>query len=699
MSNEKHTSGPEKDIHSQRPRFLDPDAREKAELGYFLNEEEEPVEVELIGAPTEFMDEDYGIPRPIDLDDPPKPKSSVKVRRPEDVEIGESIEPKAIPEAEKSNTAKTEKPEPSQTVASKPDQPKKPEASQTAAAKPDQPEKTNSEQIASHKDAKPDRPKQEGAQADGKSGAEKSKKSEASQTVAVKPDQPEKTNSEQTASHKDVKPDRSKQEGAQADGKSGAEKSKKTGAAQTAAAKPVQAEKQKTEAPASRKEDAKKPKTDTPKTDSEPAEIPEKGNASQKQQKAAAKKQPKGKKQVKKNQDFSDTRKIEAIKQAQKKYQQEVKEASGEKGLPPEDKKRKKKGGKSHWVRSIVLVVIMLVISGLLASFILFGLNDIYAVAKPSRVISVEVPKGAHSAEISDLLGKNGVVDLPWLFRLVTKLRDDSTEFQYGTYTLNSNIDYDTIIETLKKNPNPGEGEGIVRLTFPEGQTLDAYAALLEKEGVCSAQEFLDAINLKVYSLPMEEHLLDVDTSLKYYRMEGYAFPDTYDFYKNENPESVARKFLANLDSKLTDPMYGQMDQQGLTLDETIALASIVQAEAGSQEDMPIIASVLLNRIKSQGAYPKLQSDPTTKYANELQIKLSEQNKPYEEVVKAYDTYQGDGIPPGAICNPGLDAINAVLNPASTNYYYFCANTVTKECFYATTLEEHNKNLEKAGLK
>ena len=73
MSNEKHTSGPEKDIHSQRPRFLDPDAREKAELGYFLNEEEEPVEVELIGAPTEFMDEDYGIPRPIDLDDPPKP--------------------------------------------------------------------------------------------------------------------------------------------------------------------------------------------------------------------------------------------------------------------------------------------------------------------------------------------------------------------------------------------------------------------------------------------------------------------------------------------------------------------------------------------------------------------------------------------------------------------------------------------------
>lgn len=631
MSNEKHTPGPEKDIHSQRPRFLDPDARKKAEMGYFLNEEEEPVEVELIGAPTEFMDEDYGIPRPIDLDDPPEPKSSVKVRRPEDVEIGEPIEPRIIPAEEKPNTSKAGETKPSQTTASKPGQSEKP-------------------------------------------------------------------NSDQNVSHRDAKPDKSKQRDAQADGTPGAEKSEKPGAAQTAAAKPVQPEKQKSKASAIHKADEKKNK-DLSKTDSEPAEIPEKGNASQKQQITAAKKQPKGKKQVKKNQDFSDTRKIEAIKQAQQQYQQEAKEASGEKGLPPEGKKRKKKSGKSHWVRSIVLVVVMLVISGLLASFILFGLNDIYAVAKPSRVISVEVPKGAHSAEISDLLGENGVVDLPWLFRLVTKLRDDSAEFQYGTYTLNSNMDYDTIIETLKKNPNPGEGEGIVRLTFPEGQTLDAYAALLEKEGVCTAQEFLDAINLKVYSLPMEEHLTGVDTSLKYYRMEGYAFPDTYDFYKNENPESVARKFLANLDSKLMDPMYGQMDQQGLTLDETITLASIVQAEAGSQEDMPIIASVLLNRIKSQGAYPKLQSDPTTKYANELQIKLSEQNKPYEEIVKAYDTYQGDGIPPGAICNPGLDAINAVLNPASTNYYYFCANTVTKECFYATTLEEHNKNLEKAGLK
>ena len=684
MSNEKHTPGPEKDIHSQRPRFLDPDAREKAELGYFLNEEEEPVEVELIGAPTEFMDEDYGIPRPIDLDDPPEPKSSVKVRRPEDVEIGEPIEPRIIPAAEKPNTAKAEKPEPPQTAASKPDQPDQPKSEQT---------------VSQRAATKQDVPGQKDAQADGKPGERTSEKPEAARTAASKPNQPDQSKSGQTASHNVAKQKVSEQKDVPADEKPGAVESEKNRVQQTAASKPVQPEKQKSKAPASRRAETKKNKTDTPKTDSEPAEIPEKGTVSQKQQIAAAKKQPKGKKQVKKNQDFSDTRKIEAIKQAQQQYQQEAKEASGEKGLPPEDKKRKKKGGKSHWVRSIVLVVVMLVISGLLASFILFGLNDIYAVAKPSRVISVEVPKGAHSAEISDLLGKNGVVDLPWLFRLVTKLRDDSAEFQYGTYTLNSNMDYDTIIETLKKNPNPGEGEGIVRLTFPEGQTLDAYAALLEKEGVCTAQEFLDAINLKVYSLPMEEHLTDVDTSLKYYRMEGYAFPDTYDFYKNENPESVARKFLANLDSKLTDPMYGQMDQQGLTLDETIALASIVQAEAGSQEDMPIIASVLLNRIKSQGAYPKLQSDPTTKYANELQIKLSEQNKPYEEVVKAYDTYQGDGIPPGAICNPGLDAINAVLNPASTNYYYFCANTVTKECFYATTLEEHNKNLEKAGLK
>ena len=128
----------------------------------------------------------------------------------------------------------------------------------------------------------------------------------------------------------------------------------------------------------------------------------------------------------------------------------------------------------------------------------------------------------------------------------------------------------------------------------------------IRDRGVCSAQEFLDAINLKVYSLPMEEHLLDVDTSLKYYRMEGYAFPDTYDFYKNENPESVARKFLANLDSKLTDPMYGQMDQQGLTLDETITLASIVQAEAGSLSLIHIYFFISIHTRKGTATPPKM---------------------------------------------------------------------------------------------
>lgn len=557
MSNDKHTPDQENDLHNQKPRFIDPSAREQVELGYFLDEKEEPVEVELIGAPDEFKVEDYGLPRPIDLD------QSVSAS---------SVSAKPVGPAEK--TGKNGEPEQKK--------PSEPSGAKTPAPKQ-----------GGKKQAEPSP-----AKADAKAGQGKS-------ALNLESSQPK--------------------EGKQPKGR----KEKKAQA---------------------------------------------KGN-------------------------LSDTRKIEAIKQAQKKYQEEAKEASGEKGLPPEGKKGRKKKAKVHWVRSFVLVGIMLIISGALASLILFGLNDVYAVAKPDRVISVEIPQGAHAPEISSILGNKGVVNLPWMFQFVIKMREDGDQFQYGTYTLNSNMDYETIIETLKKSPADGEQEGTVRLTFPEGQTLDAFALQLEQKGVCSSKDFLDAINLKTYSLTMEEHLADVDSSLKYYRMEGYAFPDTYDFYKNENPESVARKFLANLDSKLTDPMYGLMDVQGLTLDQAITLASIVQAEAGTPEDMPKIASVLLNRYHSQGAYPKLQSDPTTKYANDLQAKLAEEGKPYEEIVKAYDTYQGDGIPPGAICNPGLDAINAVLNPENTNYYYFCANINTKECFYAETLEEHNKNLELAGLK
>ena len=142
----------------------------------------------------------------------------------------------------------------------------------------------------------------------------------------------------------------------------------------------------------------------------------------------------------------------------------------------------------------------------------------------------------------------------------------------------------------------------------------------------------------------------------------------------------------------MTDEYYKQMDKMGMTLDEVITLASIVQKEAHEAESMKKIASVFENRLADPDDFPKLESDPTTYYVDEVirpNIEI-----PSDAIFEAYDTYKGNGLPPGAICNPGIDAIKAVLYPDKTNYYFFCANIDTNEIYYAETNDEHEQNLE-----
>ena len=114
---------------------------------------------------------------------------------------------------------------------------------------------------------------------------------------------------------------------------------------------------------------------------------------------------------------------------------------------------------------------------------------------------------------------------------------------------------------------------------------------------------------------------------------------------------------------------------------------------------MSRIASVYANRLKNPGAYPNLQADPTRNYAEELALQMNVVN---QEILDAYNTYEGAGLPPGPICNPGLDAIKATLYPEETEYFYFCTNLdsslETRQYYYATTLEEHEQNLRAAGL-
>lgn len=220
-----------------------------------------------------------------------------------------------------------------------------------------------------------------------------------------------------------------------------------------------------------------------------------------------------------------------------------------------------------------------------------------------------------------------------------------------------------SLIDRLKPAPAPET----VRLTFPEGTTVIQAAQKLEEGGVCTKDEFISAVNnterdnkfVKAINNPQERPFL----------LEGYIYPDTYDFYVGEGAEKALGRFLANTESKLTDDMYAKAQKIGMSMDEIITLASIIQQEASVPSVMANVSSVLHNRLNSL-SYPRLQCDATVFY-------LKRSVKPYisedqaDKYDEFYNTYDRRGLPAGPITNPGIEAINAALNPADTDYYFF----------------------------
>ena len=239
----------------------------------------------------------------------------------------------------------------------------------------------------------------------------------------------------------------------------------------------------------------------------------------------------------------------------------------------------------------------------------------------------------------------------------------------------------------------PFLGEGYIYVIAL--QQIDA-ANILEKNHICDAEDFIFYFNSGGFGIDFEERLPS-DSSLKFQKMEGYLFPDTYFFYENSKPEEVCQKIYYNFDTKMNGEFstskkeyatrYERMEELDLTLDELITIASIVQKEAANVKDMNDVAAVFRNRIENNDVFPKLQSDPTKNYSNNtIRPNIEYYN---QTIIDAYDTYKSAGLPPGAISNPGLDAIDAVLTNKKTKNFYFIANIRTNKTFFSETLEEH----------
>lgn len=351
----------------------------------------------------------------------------------------------------------------------------------------------------------------------------------------------------------------------------------------------------------------------------------------------------------------------------------------------PRKRKKKKKKKRSRLPGIIILTTFIFAVSVCLSLVIIAFGRDMLGIGKSDSTHLIVIPEGATTIEISEILKDENIIKSPKCFQLFSRLRKSDSSYIAGEHFVRPNMAYETIINELTTIDEAKE-QDTVEVTFPEGCTIFDAAQLLEQNGVCSADDFIFYFNSGGLGFEFENRL-PTDTSLKFYRMEGYLFPDTYFFYENMSPEQVCQKIYLNFDNKMTDERYAKMESLGLSLDELITFASVVQKEAANTDTMLYVASVFWNRLRNSADFPLLQSDPTSNYSEFVRTRMDVYDK---TIVDSYDTYVSPGLPPGAICNPGIEAIDAVLENVESNYFYFIANIYTGQTYFSETLEEHD---------
>jgi UPF0755 protein len=348
----------------------------------------------------------------------------------------------------------------------------------------------------------------------------------------------------------------------------------------------------------------------------------------------------------------------------------------------------------SNSKRKAAVYFAAIVLSTVLFSAVLVScVNDVLAFNRSNDIITVSVPENASTGQIINMLHDEGLIKnkiFCKIFIAVTS-RNEDQNYLGGVYHIKAKMGVENMLNEFRVKTQART----VSLSFQEGWTTDKIAERLEKNGVCKAEDFYQTLEQVSFDYSFINKLKDEKDRFR--KIEGYLFPDRYDFFIGQNPSSVIRKMLDNFKNKWSDKFSQRAKELGMTVDQVIILASIIQKEAGDTSQMKTISSVLHNRLENPAKYPMLQCDSTITYINNSVLPFIK-NEMYGVYLGRYNTYTLSGLPAGPICNPGEDAIEAALYPANTDYFYFCHNMETKEVFLAKTLEEHNENKVKAEI-
>jgi UPF0755 protein len=311
--------------------------------------------------------------------------------------------------------------------------------------------------------------------------------------------------------------------------------------------------------------------------------------------------------------------------------------------------------------------------------------------------VSFIVTPGEGVKKISKNLLNAGLIKSEVHFNFYVHQVKKESLIQAGTYELSPTMTIKDITRILSAGQTVGTEREV---TIIPGWTLRDVADYFAKQGITSQKDFykLTGEPLKNYqSAKLENRPKDFSTDFAVLSdkpqgagLEGYLFPDTYRVYQDASVEDVIGKMLSNLQSKLTPQMLSDIKAQGKTVYQIITMASVIEKEVSKKDDMKIVSGIFTNRMKIG---QPLQSCATLAY-------ILGENKPIysledTKVDSPYNTYRHQGLPPGPICNPSLQAIEAAIYPVKTDYGYFLSRPDTGETVFSKTLEEHNRNKAK----
>lgn len=298
----------------------------------------------------------------------------------------------------------------------------------------------------------------------------------------------------------------------------------------------------------------------------------------------------------------------------------------------------------------------------------------------PDKGIVVYIPTGSTTEKIASILKENGIIKNPFYFKLMSNINGYDGTYKSGAHILSKELSYDQLMIILSSKP-----EGI-RIMIPEGNTINQIAEnLLNKKLITDKEKFNKVANTATFNYKFLQELPNREN-----RLEGYLFPDTYDFGLKVSEEEIIKIMLNNFNDRFKPEYYNKINELNakypklnMTLDKVVILASIIEREARVPEERARIAGVFYNRLTGRNGAPKrLESCATIQYIySTKETGISEENK--NRIMKGiisdaetkiddpYNTYKYENLPIGPICNPGKASIEAALNPEDTRYNYF----------------------------